>query len=119
MKYKIGDLVIVQNQKFEKRIVDFEIIENQEIYYMHDDTSFASHQIGKKVSIDNLIESKTNEEALSSQFVEDLGKKTALYLHNLNVEKEIKYQEVGLRRLLSILLPISLLSFLAYLLFLS
>lgn len=119
MKYQKGDLVTVKNQKSEKKIVDFEIIENQEIYYMDDKTSFAMHQIDKKISVEDIIELKSSEQILSSEFVEDLGKKSALYLHNLSVDREVRTQETGLLLLLSILLPISLLSFLAYWLFLS
>jgi hypothetical protein len=45
MRYKIGQSVILQNCKTEKKISDVEKIENVVIYYMTDNTSFSESQI--------------------------------------------------------------------------
>jgi hypothetical protein len=47
MKYNIGDKVIVNNSKKIKTIVDSEIINEIEIYYMSDNTSFSVYDIKK------------------------------------------------------------------------
>lgn len=118
MKYSIGQSVFVGNSDKIKKIEFSEIINNINVYYFSDNTSCAEFQISKslsyqdeffmsinknKKSFNKLIDTKTHGEMISKY-----------YDKNTTVLREVDWQ-----LLLSILLPISLLSFLAYLLFLS
>jgi hypothetical protein len=45
MRFLIGEKVFTQKEGIEKNIIDSEIIDNQEIYYMSDKTSYSKSQL--------------------------------------------------------------------------
>ena len=54
MNFNINDIVILNDLKTKKQIVDSEIIEGIEMYYMSDNTSYSYSQIS--MSYSNFIE---------------------------------------------------------------
>lgn len=61
MKYEIGQLVFVYEENKFKKIIDSELIENIEIYYMSDKTAYPSNKLIKmneletKESLDDFL----------------------------------------------------------------
>lgn len=56
MEFSINEIVFIETENLNKKIVDCEVISNVEIYYMEDSTSYASHQLNRIDSHQKIIE---------------------------------------------------------------
>lgn len=70
MKYKINEKVYVGDLTKPKEIVDFELIDNQEIYFMSDGTSYHVSQIDLSQKQHNLL--KTSLCVVQDQVKEEI-----------------------------------------------
>lgn len=79
MKYKLGDLIQIKSTGDFKKVVDCELIDSQEIYYMSDKTSYHISEIDniKPVNFDELTKKICSNSKLIEETTKDYAKEIA------------------------------------------
>jgi len=79
MKYKIGDSVQIKSTGHLKKIIDCELIDLQEIYYMSDKTSYHLSEIDniKTINFDELKKEICGNNRLIEEATKDYAKEMA------------------------------------------